>query len=219
MKRNHGKKNIQVTALLVVPLLFIILGSLGYAAWTDQITTTATLDSVDYQIEILDCWVQHYNGLGYTLFWEQGGKEIAFADEAIFPGWNLTLITKVHNKGLLDSWYAVINFTLYYQDEQTGDWIECTETELYNLFRIQYTGGFYLDSGPDGIWCTPDDTPMPPEYQITPCTSVYNIQNLFFDAQNHPELLGKTFNIKSVLTATYPQDLDPALAPPPEEVP
>jgi hypothetical protein len=220
MRHNHtGKKNIQIITLLVVPLLFIIIGSMAYAAWTDELTTTATLDSADYQIEIIDCWVQHYNGLGYTLVFDQGGKEIAFADEAIFPGWNLTLITKVHNKAITISWYATINYTLYYQDETTGDWVECTATELYDLFRIKYTGGFYMDAGPDGIWCTPDDTVMDPNYQIVPCTCVYNVQTMIFDGQNHPELLGRTFNIKVVLIATYPQDLDPAAAPPPVEVP
>jgi hypothetical protein len=60
---------------------------------------------------------------------------------------------------------------------------------------------------------------MDPNYQIVPCTCVYNVQTMIFDGQNHPELLGRTFNIKVVLIATYPQDLDPAAAPPPVEVP
>ena len=108
------------------------------------------------------------------------------------------------NKGQNDSWVGVINYTIYYQDEETFEWVQCNETDLYNLFRIRYTGGFYLDPGPDLTWNTPDDTPMPLEYQIIPCTCVYNKQTLFFDAQDRPDLSDKTFNIQVVLTVTYP---------------
>jgi hypothetical protein len=203
MRRHNRNRNVQVITILVVPLLFIILGSIGYAAWSDTISTVATLSSADYSIEIIDCWKQQYNGQGCTLIWEVGGKEISFTDEALFPGWQLTLFTKIHNKHENISWVAVINYTLYYSLDELN-WIQCNETELYNLFRIQYTGGFYLDPGPDGIWNTSDDTPMPLDYQIIPCTHVYNRQELFFDAQDRPDLSGKAFSIKAVLTATYP---------------
>jgi hypothetical protein len=205
MKHHSRSRNVQVITVLVLPLLFIILGSLGYAAWSDTISTTATFTSATYDVEILDCWKQEYNGQGCTLIWEVGGKDISFTDEALFPGWQLTLFTKIHNKDQSQSWVAVINYTLYYSDDGVN-WIQCNETELYNQYRIQYTGGFYLDPGPDGTWNTPDDTPMPPDYTIDPCTCVYNKQNLFFDAQDHPELSGKSFSIKVVITATYPQE-------------
>ncbi len=187
-------------------MLLIILGSLGYAAWTDQITTIANLTAADYQIEILDCWIQEYNGQGCELLWEIGGKEVSFTDETLFPGWNLTLFTKIHNKDISQSWVIKINYTLYYLEEETQNWIKCTETELFNLFRINYTGEFYLDPGDDGIWCTPDDVPMPPNYGINPCNSVYSKQHLFFNAQDSPELSNKSFNVKVVITATYPQE-------------
>lgn len=205
MKRHNRNRNVQVITVLVLPLLFIILGSLGYATWTDTISTTATLTSATYQIEILDCWKQEYNGQGCTLIWEVGGKDISFTDEALFPGWQLTLFTKIHNKDESFSWVAVINYTLYYSLDGVN-WIQCNEAELYNQFGIEYAGGFYLDPGLDGIWNTLDDVPMPPEYTMDPCTSVYSKQSLLFNAQDRPDLSGKTFNIKVVYTATYPQD-------------
>ncbi|MEM3459018.1 MAG: hypothetical protein QXN36_00305 [Candidatus Bathyarchaeia archaeon] len=208
MKRtNHNSnRNIQVIILLVIPLMLIILGSLGYAAWTDQITTTAELEAAEYNIEIINVWIQHYNGLGCQLLWEEGGKDISFTDEALFPGWNLTLISQIHNKAITESWVATVNYTLYYEDPQTGNWIECTEQDLYALFRIKYTGAFYLDPGPDQTWDTPDDTPMPPDYQWIPCTQIYNKQNLYFDAQDRPDLAGTSFSIRVAIIATYPQE-------------
>lgn len=209
MKRySRQKTNIQVITILVIPLLLIILSSLGYAAWTDQISTIANLASADYQIEILDCWTQEYNGQGCELLWQLGGKTIAFTDEALFPGWQLTLYAKIHNKGITESWVATLNYTLSYLDPQTQNWIECTPTELYDLFKIAYTGTFYLEPGPDGLWNTPDDVPMPQGYQIIPCHSVYNRQTLYFDAQNHPELANTTFTIKITIIATYPVDTE-----------
>jgi len=205
MRRHHSRsRNVQVITILVVPLLFIILGSIGYAAWSDTLSTTAELTNADYDIEIINCWIQESNSQGCTLIWEKGGVQISFTDEGLFPGWQLTLFTQVHNKGQNDSWVGVINYTIYYQDEETLNWVQCNETDLYNLFRIRYTGGFYLNNGTDGIWNTLDDTPMPTEYQIIPCTCVYNKQTLFFDAQDRPDLMDKTFNIQVVLTVTYP---------------
>jgi hypothetical protein len=180
------------------------LGSIGYATWSDTLSAEADLSNADYNVEIINCWIQQYNGQGCTLLWEKGTTEVSFTDEAIFPGWNLILYTQVHNKGQNESWVATVNYTIYYQDEQTLEWVQTNETELYDLFRISYTSGFFLNNGTDTIWNTPDDTPMPLDYEWIPCTMVFSRQELLFDAQDRPDLMGKTFNIKVVLTVTYP---------------
>jgi hypothetical protein len=180
------------------------LGSIGYATWSDTLSATADLSNADYNVEIINCWIQQYNGQGCTLLWQKGETEVSFTDEAIFPGWNLILYTQVHNKGQNESWVATVNYTIYYQDEQTLEWMQTNETQLYDLFRIRYTNGFFLNNGTDNAWNTPDDTAMPPDYEWIPCTMVFSRQELLFDAQDRPDLMDKTFNIKVVLTVTYP---------------
>ena len=176
------------------------MGSFAYAAWTSQVTTFATLNAADPDIEILNCWVQQYNGQGYSLFFTT--ETVTFSDLALFPGWTITIITQIHNTA--GSYAVEINYTLYYSYDGIG-WTRTDETELLNRFRIVYKDGFYWSPGADGIWCTPDDEPFLPGDELWPCQSVYKIETLFFDAQDHPELQDTQFHIMVKITATYPQ--------------
>ena len=174
-------------------MLLIPMGSFAYANWTSQVTTFATLSAADPDIEILNCTVLHYNGWGFSLSFTE--DTVTFTDLALFPGWNITILTQIHNK--LDS-YAVelMEGTLYYSYDGFT-WTQTDEAELLTLFRIVYTDGFY--------WNLTTMEPYLPGQELWPCESVYKIETLYFDAQDHPELQDTQFHIKVKITATYPQ--------------
>jgi len=213
-RRKEGNNYVRVTTVLLVPMLLITIASVGYAALilTDKVFVGANLSNANYCIEITDCTEEYYNGYAGSSRLYRDNRKVIFNDGSIFPGWELVLVTKIHNK--IDSWLANFTYIISYSEDEGVTWIKCNETELYNLFGINYTDGFYLGPGPDGIWDTPehpsnDDVPLPETYYMYPCNSTYKKEHLIFDP-NDPNLLeqleDKWIMIKITIVATYPDD-------------
>ena len=191
----NEKRNVQIITAIIVPMLLIAVGNLGYAALTDKITTVADLQLVNYDIEIIDCRILYYNGYkSDPLTWTE--DNVFFFDNLLFSGWELTILTTIHNKAEEISWICVLNYTIYYWNTTTNDWTLTDETELQNLFGITYTGEFYLDEE-----CT---DPMPPDYELPPCNSVYHREHLTFNGLETPEIENLNFTLRVSVCATYP---------------
>jgi hypothetical protein len=174
-------------------MLMICIGSFGYASFNGSIYTIASLSSPDYDIEITACRIEAYNGINCQLFWDQNG--VSFNDSNVFPGWELIINTTIHNKA--DSWVCKLNYTIFYWDEVTVNWIIIDEAELLSLFRIEYETEFYNET--TGLIIVGDP-------ELRPCQSVHQIERLTFVAsdEEYEAFLGEIFDIKIEVYGTYP---------------
>jgi hypothetical protein len=174
------------------------MGSFGYALLDDSINTIAELEAADYHIEITNCIVKSYNGIGlHQFFWDP--TTISFNDSNIFPGWELILNLTIHNTA--DSWICKLNYTIFYWNETSSIWIPTDENGLKDLFKLEYETKFYNVTTGELIIGDPE---------LWPDQSVFNIERLTFVAnqQEFEGLLGKTFEVKIEIYGTYP-DPDP----------
>ena len=176
-------------------MLLITLSSFGYAQWSNSVTTTAYLASGTEDIRITNYDVVYYNGQGIDITIAPNQKSITIEDTLLFPGWELKLALEIHNAG---------NLALHVSPEIQYDGVTITETQLLDLFRINYTDGFYLNPGTDGQWFTGDDEPVPDltEWQLWPGDNWYKLEHLIFDAQDYPELQGQSFTFQVVIYGT-----------------
>jgi len=191
-KKYRNNLNVNVVLILVVPILFILMASFGYASINSTIYTIATLQSPEYDIKITDCQVEFYNGLCYEIFYNE--NSVSFNDSNVFPGWELILNLTILNT--LDSWVCKLQYTIFYWNETANDWIATDETELLNLFKLQYETAFYNATG--------DIITENPELNIGEI--VYKMEHLKFVAtpEEYENLLLKEVILKIEVLATYP---------------
>lgn len=176
-------------------MLLMTLSSFGYAQWSDSVTTTAYLTSGTEDIRITSYEVAYYNGDGIDVTIAADEKSITIEDTLLFSEWELQLAIEIHNAG---------NLALYMSSEIQYEGGTITETQLLDLFRIIYTDGFYLNTGPDGEWFTDDDEPVPDltTWQLWPGDNWYKLEHLIFDAQDYPELEGESFSFQVIIYGT-----------------
>jgi hypothetical protein len=193
MKR-HGKRydenlRSQVLFLLFIPLLIIPFVSFGYTRIDYTISSSTNRTSVNQlpeeSIRIVDGQVVFYNGYGgYVLNFDE--NELYFEDDLIFPGWELVIDLYVHNDGAQP---VYIGYEIYYSWDDEN-WIQVLDpnnpTELYDEFRMIYSSEFYDEEG----------APWDFDKKLNHCNIVINREHLIFDAQDRPDLQGKTFTIK-----------------------
>lgn len=188
---------------MLVPILLITLSSFGYALYPGNLSATATITAGLEDISITDCTVITYNGFIIPPKLDWNDTDIMFEDDLLYPGWELKLLTEITNTGTIR---VQIWSEIYYWDGTS--WIPINEDDLLTLFRIDYTNGFYNDTGPDGKWFTPDDTEWTGregDYRLwpdPPHDKVYKEEHLIFDAQDFPELQGKVFTFRVDINAT-----------------
>ena len=194
-KRRKNNLSVNVALSLILPMLFMLIASFGYASLNSTIYTVAYLESPNYDIEITNCNVESYNGLYYEIFYNE--NEVSFNDSNIFPGWELILNITIHNKA--DSWVCKLTYTIYYWNETLNTWVITDPNTLLNLFRMEYQTTFYNSTG-DIITGNPE---------LYPCQSVYKVDHLKFVASNeeYQELLFQTLQIKIEVLATYPDPI------------
>ena len=184
-------------------MLLITLSSFGYALYPGNLTTTATFTAGLEDISITDCSVISYNGFTIPPKLDWDDTSIIFEDDLLYPGWELKLLTEITNTGTIR---VQIWSEISYWDG--ASWIPINDGDLLTLFRIDYADGFYNDTGPDGIWFTPDDTEWTGrdgDYRLwpdPPYDKVYKEEQLIFNAQNNPELQDKAFTFKVDIKAT-----------------
>jgi hypothetical protein len=148
-------------------------------------------------ISITDCIVISYNGfiIPPKISWDD--TNIVFEDDLLYPGWELKLLTEITNIGPMP--VRIWSEILYWDG---SSWIPIVEGDLLTPFRLDYTNGFYNDTGSDGDWFTDDDTPWTGhegDYRLwpdSPYDKVYKKEHLIFDAQDYPELQDEFFTFK-----------------------
>ena len=192
---------------LLVPILLITLSSFGYAVYQGNLNTIATFTSGTEDISITDCTVISYNGFTIPPKLDYNDTQTTFEDDLLYPGWELKLLTEITNTG-------TVKVTLSTQIYYSWDGITWTPTDANGLltqFRINYTNGFYNETGPDGEWFTDDDVEWDGRngdyclWPDPPSKVVYKLEHLIFDAQDfQEELQDKTFYIKVDVNATPP---------------
>jgi len=179
------------------------LSSFGYATYPANVSALASFDSGEEDISITDCIVISYNGFIIPPKIDWNETDIVFEDDLLYPGWQLKLLTEITNTGTIR---VQIWAEISYWDG--ASWIPINEHDLLTLFRIDYTNGFYNDTGPDGKWFTPDDTPWTGregDYRLwpdPPYNKVYKEEHLIFDAQDNPELQDEPFTFKVDVNST-----------------
>lgn len=172
-------------------MLFIPLVAFGYAQWNDSLAVVSYMRAGTESIRITGCEVTDYNGYGdYTLDWDE--DTLYFEDTNLFPDWQLEFEVTIHNGGTIP---VYLSYEIFYSWDQEN-WVQVEDPEdpkeLYNEFRIVYTDGLYNEDG----------DPWDPTDYLWPCEIVYKIENLLFDAQDRPDLQGKTFTIKVEIIGT-----------------
>jgi len=177
---------------LIVPMLFIIIGSFGYASLNNTVYTIASLESADYHIEIAAYRIEFYNGLHYQIFCDN--TRLSFNDSGIFPGWELIINITIRN--MPDSWVCKLNYTISYLNKTTNQWIITNPATLLNLFKIEYESQFYNSTG--------DIIIGEPELFIN--ESVYKIEHLKFVAtpEEFENLLFEELQIKIEIFPNHP---------------
>ena len=191
-KRRGNNLSVNVALALILPMLFILIVSFGYASINDSVYAIASLENPDYDIEITNCRVEFYNGLYYQIFYNQNG--VSFNDSNVFPGWELILNITIHNTA--DSWVCKLTYNVSYWNETANNWILTDQAGLLNLFKIEYETKFYNTSGQIIIG----------DPELFPEQSVYKVEHLKFVATNeeYQELLFEKFLIKIEVFPTYP---------------
>ena len=136
-----------------MPILLITLSGFGYAIYPSNLSAAFASNSGPEDISITDCIVISYNGfiIPPKISWDD--TDIVFEDDLLYPGWELKLVTEITNIGPIP---VHIWSEIMYWDG--ASWIPIGEDDLFTLFRLYYTNGFYNDTGPDGKWFTGDDT-------------------------------------------------------------
>lgn len=172
-------------------MLLITLSSFGYAQYSNTLTAIANLDNAEEDLRITAYEVAYYNGYGIDISIADDKKSIDIEDTLLFPEWELKLVIKIHNAGTA---------ALYLSSEIKHNDAPIPETDLLDLFRIVYTGGFYDNPGPDGKWFYEYDEPFDLSLQLFPCNYVYKLEHLIFDAQLFPELQGQSFTFQVVIS-------------------
>ena len=172
-------------------MLLIPLFAFGYAQWNDTLTVVSYMRAGTESIRITSYNVTYYNGYGnYTLYLEE--DTLYFNETNLFPGWELKLEVVIHNNGTIP---VNISYNIYYSWDQ-NNWVKVEDPqdpkELYDEFGIVYTDGLYNETG----------EPWDPSQYLWPCETVYKIEHLLFDAQDRPDLQGKTFTIKVEIIGT-----------------
>jgi hypothetical protein len=173
------------------------LSIFGYASYPGKFSAAANSSSGPEDISITDCIVISYNGfiIPPKISWDD--TDVVFDDDLLYPGWELKLLTEITNIGPMP---VRIWSEIMYWDGTS--WIPIGEGDLLTLFRLDYTSGFYNDTGPDGEWFTDDDTPWTGregDYRLwpdPPYSKVYKKEHLTFDAQDNPELQDEFFTFK-----------------------
>ena len=204
-KRRKRNKNGRLLFTLLVPMLLITLSSFGYAVYQGNVTTIATFTNGTEDISITDCTVISYNGFTIPPKLDWNDTHITFEDDLLYPGWELKLLTEITNTGTV----RVKLSTQIYYSWNGITWTPTDANGLLTQFRINYTNGFYNDTGPDGEWFTDDDVEWNGRdgllrlWPDPPSNLVYKEERLLFDAQDfQEELQDKTFYIKIDISAT-----------------
>lgn len=177
-------------------MLLITLSSFGYAQYSNTLTTIANLDNAEEDMRITAYEVAYYNGYGtLDISIAADEKSIDIEDTLLFPEWELKLVIEIHNHGTAP---------LYLSSEIKHNDVTIPETDLLNLFRIDYTDGFYDNPGPDGQWFFEYDEPFDLSLQLFPCDYVYKLEHLIFDAQDFPELQSQSFTFQVIISGSAP---------------
>jgi hypothetical protein len=195
----HARNSrVQLIVLLVIPMLLVSAGSIGFALTaSDQTATIMNLSPADYEIEITDHWIKSYNGLGSATYENATDGyvyRVIFADDCVFPGWELNLITEIHNTGS----DCNLNYTIYYSNQTDSPvWTQTDEAGLFNAVGMQYTSTFYLNKSLTDV--------MPPKWDVEPGDYVYHSDYLVFDPNGQfPQLEDKSFLIEIIVQAGPP---------------
>ena len=167
-------------------MLFITLFGLGYATVSDSVTTTFRLHSAKVDPKITNYWIIDYYGYGFDITLDEpDNKTLIFTDDLLFPGWYLELLIEIKN----DADVAVsLNYTIEYLNGST--WVTTNKTRLLDLFRIIYEDGFYRDQE-----CSDPIIDLQ-NYTLGSGDVVYKKEDLYFDAQDYPELQDKEFEFR-----------------------
>ena len=173
-------RNLRFSTALIAPMLFIILASAAYAAFSDSVAVKFTLKSGTMDPLISNYWITGYCGYGYTIALIDDNKTLTVDDDLLFPGWYLKLLIEIENNSTVP---VTLNYTMTYLNGSS--WIVINATRLFDLTGIQYEDGFYLDRA-----C---QTPMPKTFILEPDGVVYKKEDLSFDVQDRPELQGRDF--------------------------
>ena len=183
-------------------MLLFTLSSFGYAIYPSNLSTAFASNSGPEDISITDCIIISYNGFIIPPNVDWNDTDITFEDDLLYPGWELKLVTEITNVGLMP--VRIWSEIMYWDG---ASWLPIGKDDLFTLFCLYYTNGFYNDTGPDGEWFTGDDTVWTGQggdYRLWPSppyNKVYQKEHLIFDAQDNPELQDTIFIFKVDINA------------------
>jgi len=203
-RRHKRYLSVRLMTVLVVPMLFINMSSLGYALWNCSITTVVSLKGSSTipqeDIEIVYWHVDSTNMYDVNCNDEIFGDELKIENQVdgleiiadpIFPSWHLTLVVGVKNVGTVP---VNLAYAIYYWDETVSDWVPTDEAGLRTQFSIIYEDGFYLDNELTN--------PMPPGYLVSVDETVYKKEQITMDEDAPQSLQGKNFTFRIEIIAT-----------------
>jgi len=208
MKRHCGwhkrSLSVRLITILLAPMLFINMSSLGYALWNCSLTTVVSLKGSSTipqeDIEIVYWHVDSTNMYdvdcdnvvwGDELKIENQVDGLTILADPIFPSWHLTLVVGIKNVGPVP---VTLAYRIYYWDETISDWENTDEAGLKTMFSLIYEDGFYLDRELT--------SPMPDGHVVETDEIVYKKEDMTMDEDAPQSLQGKSFTFRIEIIAT-----------------
>jgi len=202
--------SVRLMTVMLVPMLFISMSSLGYALWNCSLTTVVSLKGSTIPQEDIEIVYWHVDS---TNMYDVDCDNVVWGDELkieniinpttgqvdglkiladpIFPSWHLILVVGIKNVGEVP---VNLAYKIFYWDETISDWVETDEAGLETMFSIVYEDGFYMDKELT--------TPMPPGYLVSVDETVYKKEQITMDEDAPQSLQGKNFTFRIEIIAT-----------------
>lgn len=166
-----------LASTLMVPLILIAIGGLGYAMWTDNVTKTISATAGTVDIRVWYAWRKY--GPTVTVTWTTETASFTWPDP-LYPGWEAGMGMHIKNIGSLPVRIDAVVYT-------------STNPPLFACFTIKSD----FASSPDYNTWTPTTLPV----TLAPGAYLDVQEYLHFDCQEHPELMGQTITITATITA------------------
>ena len=179
-KESDKKMNKKLMTAMVIPLILIAMGGLGYAMWTDSVTKTITATAGSVDIDITGA---RFAGItspatGSLVVWDENSA--SFTASNVFPSCIMHIEVDVMNVGTLP---VTMNYTI--------------TVTVWPSECVEESGDFgYVKAGVWYSWAVP--------LTIDPGETVIMYNCFHFNCQDHPEIQGTTGTITVTYTGTQP---------------
>jgi len=180
-KESDKKMNKKLMTAMVIPLILIAIGGLGYSVWTDSVTKTITATAGSVKIDITGARFESITSPATGGLTDFTADLARFWANNVFPSCVMHIEVDVKNVGTLP---VKMSYTIAVGLPWPSECVE--ESENFG----------YVKAGTWHLWTDP--------LTIDPGETVIMYNCFHFNCQEHPEIQGTTTTITVTYTGTQP---------------